>query len=189
MISERKTARPWHSTLPTSVVGSAALIRFQVSDSESKFSGIRGEYVPAGEYTRLEIDGRLMMSDTPNELSMHCGFLRAANGTVLINGLGMGCCLSEVLNKGCVTSVTVIEKNPDVVSLVGPHFPEAEIICADAFDWKPPRGVRYGAVWHDIWFDICTDNLPDMHRLHRKYGRRTDWQGSWSRGQLERNRR
>ena len=71
-----------------------------------------------------------------------------------------------------------------MIDLVGPSFSHDDrvnIICADAFEWRPPKGVRYNAVWHDIWDDICTDNLPEMTRLHRKYGRRADWQGSWCR--------
>jgi hypothetical protein len=34
--------------------------------------------------------------------------------------------------------------------------------------------------WHDVWANICEDNLPLMARLHRRYGRRVNWQGSWS---------
>lgn len=37
------------------------------------------------------------------------------------------------------------------------------------------------AVWHDVWDELCTDNLPQMHRLHR----RSDWRGSRSRSFLE----
>ena len=38
---------------------------------------------------------------------------------------------------------------------------------------------------HDIWDDICLDNLETMATLHRKYGRRCDWQGSWKRDWLK----
>lgn len=95
-----------------------------------------------------------------------------------------------MLDKPAVDKVTVIEISPDVITLVGSYLKEhfgarLEIIEADAFTWQPPRGVRYGAVWHDIWDNICSDNLPEMHKLHRKYGRRTDWQGSWCRWRCE----
>jgi hypothetical protein len=58
-----------------------------------------------------------------------------------------------------------------------------------AFEWKPPKGVRYDAAWHDVWDDICTDNLVGMRKLHRKYGKRCGWQGSWCRGECERSAR
>ena len=83
--------------------------------------------------------------------------------------------------------VTVVEVNQDVIDLVGPHYSalygahHVEIVHGDALTYQPPKKVRYGAVWHDIWANICPDNLPEMHKLHRRYGRRSDWQGSWSR--------
>jgi spermidine synthase len=96
-----------------------------------------------------------------------------------------------VLEKPEVERVTVIEKSEDVIVLVAPSFSKdnrVQIILADAFEYQPPKGVRYGAVWHDIWDTICGDNLPSMHRLHRKYGRRTEWQNSWCRELCERSR-
>ncbi len=181
--------KSWQSTLPAGKHGSAEITRFTVSEDASSFSAIRGEYVPAGDYTRLSINGKLVMSDTPKEKRDHWDLFSHARGHVLLNGLGLGCCLGVILPSDKVDRVTVIEVNQDVIDLISPHFPKAEIICADAFAWKPPKGVRYGAVWHDIWPDMCLDFLPEMHKLHRKYGRRTDWQGSWSRSHLEYQRR
>ena len=178
-------ARHWKCCVPAGVQGRVVIETFTVSAADAAMSAVRRSYVPDGEYTRLTIGGNLVMSDTPKERCDHNPLFWKATGHVLLNGLGLGCCLNVVLNTDGVRRVTVIEKNRDVIDLVGPHFPEAEIICDDAFDWKPPRGVRYGAVWHDIWSNMCIDNLTEMHRLHRKYGRRTDWQGSWSRGFLE----
>jgi hypothetical protein len=50
------------------------------------------------------------------------------------------------------------------------------------------KGERYGMVWHDIWDSFCGDNLPEMTRLKRKYGRRADWQGCWGEWQCRRHR-
>ena len=174
----------WKCTLPEGQRGQVAIVRFAVSVADSQLTALRREYVPSGEYTRLEVDGQLVMSDTPKERTDHLDLFWRAKGHVLLNGLGLGCCLNVVLHNPEVERVTVIEKDADVVELVGQHFPQVEIICADALEWKPPRDIRYGAVWHDIWANVCLDNLPEMHHLHRKYGRKTDWQGSWSRNEL-----
>jgi len=130
------------------------------------------------------------MSDTPAEMTDHYSFVRQAKGNVLINGLGIGMVLNAILKNDSpaskVEKVTVIEIDQDVIGLVGPHYlrdHRVEIVHADAFDYQPPKGVRYDAVWHDIWDTICTDNLDAMAMLHRKYGRRTDWQGSWCRNE------
>jgi hypothetical protein len=93
-----------------------------------------------------------------------------------------------------VDKVTVIENSPDVIALVGPTLTERygdrlEIIEADAFTYKPPKGIRYSVVWHDIWPDLCEDNLKTMGTLHRRYGKRCDWQGSWGKELLQYHRR
>ena len=177
----------WQCTIPDSTEGQARIVSFSVSEFEAKFSTLKGSWIKPGNYKALKVGGVLMMSDTPLERRDHIKFIRAAHGNVLINGLGLGCCVKEILAKPEVTNVTVVEKSIDVINLVGPHFPDIKIIHSCAFEYKPTQ--RYDAVWHDIWPNICTDNLPQMHKLHRKYGKICDWQGSWSRDKLERIRK
>lgn len=171
--------------------------RFEVTENEAAleraralFSGGRG--VPVGKYTALKRNNQVIMSDTPDEIRDHFNIIRVSNEHVLINGLGLGMVLQACLNKENVTHVTVVEQSKDVIYLVGDHYKNIygdrlTIIHDDAFMYKPPKNVRYGAVWHDIWDTICSDNLSEMHKLHRKYGRRTEWQGSWMRSTCERH--
>jgi hypothetical protein len=145
-----------------------------------------------GTYTRLSHERRgIIMSDTTAEQNDHRPFIYMARGRCLINGLGIGMCLGAALAKPQVEFVTVIELDQDVIDLVWPTYQgqRCEIIHSSAFDFKPPKTVRYGAVWHDIWDTICEDNIPEMIRLHRKFGRFADWQGSWGRAWIERERR
>lgn len=149
------------------------------------------EYVPAGEYTRLCRGFTTVMSDTPSELSDLRVLRYNAQNLVLINGLGLGCAAQLCMDNKCVTKVTVIERSPDVIALVAVHLKglpngeKLEIIEDNAFTYKPPKHLRYGAVWHDIWDDICKDNWPQMKTLHRRYGHKTIWQGSWSRERIQ----
>lgn len=148
---------------------------------------LHGRHVPKGRYTRLMRGTTVVMSDTPAEMREHYSAFRFARGHCLINGLGLGMLLRNILRKDEVRSVTVIEQSKDVLKLVSPHYQDerVEFVHASAFDYKPPRGKRYEMVWHDIWDSICGDNLPAMHELHRKYGCRADWQGSWARPECE----
>lgn len=181
-------------TVPEGVSGAWRIERFTVSEEAAGLANVRMMFKPGGRrcrpgtYTRLTRDGYLVMSDTPDEKRDHYWFVRQATGRVLINGLGLGMVLGAVLRKPDVEHVTVVEQSPDVIALVAPHYASGRVtvVCADALTWQPPKGERYGAVWHDIWDDICEDNLPDMKRLHRRYGRRTRWQGSWARELCER---
>ena len=158
-----------------------AIEKFTVGKNEDWRGMINGRYVPEGTYTRLLIKGRIVMSDTPSEMRDHSEAVYEATGSCLINGLGIGMVLKNILLKKDVTDVTVIELNNNVIGLVAPYYKDkrVNIIQADAYEYQPPKGKRYNMVWHDIWNDICTDNLEEMAKLHRKYGRRCDWQGSW----------
>jgi hypothetical protein len=186
---------------PEGKVGNHRIERFTVSEDESKLDqlrglfGGRGRYTPPGTYTRLRRDGSwgctVVMSDTPDELRDHYSAVTAAKGHCLIHGLGLGIVAEACLRKDDVTKVTVIELSREVIQLIGPYLFETwgeriEIVNADALTWKAPKGERYGMVWHDIWDTICADNLDAMKLLHRRYGRRTDWQGSWARYLCER---
>jgi hypothetical protein len=159
-----------------------------------------GRSIPPGEYRRLTKRGSVWMSDTPAEIRDHMSAIveigRGAT-TVLINGLGLGMVVQVAILAETVTHVTVVEKNPDVIALVGDHYAKMAvdngvtlmIVEADALTWQPPKGSRYDVVWHDIWPSICEDNLPEMATLHRRYGRRAGWQGSWAHAECLRQRR
>jgi hypothetical protein len=151
-----------------------------------------GRIVPQGVYKILKRNETIVMSNTPDELRDFRYFLSKASGSILINGLGLGVLVQGLLNKPEVTEITVIEKSIDVIKLVGPHYlkdSRVTIINECCFDYSPPKGKRYNFIWHDIWDYITSDNLPEMKKLHRKYGRKTDHQFSWCREICERNAR
>lgn len=166
-----------------------AVSTFEVSKEEARIFNFRACFNPGlriispGKYKKLTRNGAIIMSNTPAEIQDHSYFIYKAkeNKHILINGLGLGVCLKGILDSDTIETITVIEKSKDVINLVAPTYKDkrVNIINADAYEWKPPKGIRYNVVWHDIWNDICSDNLPEMTKLHRKYGEKTDWQDSW----------
>jgi hypothetical protein len=175
-------------SVPEGAAGDWRIERFEITKHEAMIGSIRAMQhgrgsVSPGIYTKLVHARRgLVMSDTPDEMRDHYPIIIAATGHVLLNGLGIGMVLAAVLKRNGVSRLSVVEKEPDVIALAGPHYrkdPRVEIICADAFDYKPPKGTHYGAVWHDIWDNLCVDNLEQMTKLKRRYGRHADWQGCW----------
>jgi len=177
--------------LPEMTKGEWKVEKFTV-DRTDFHSLIHGRAVPVGEtFTRLTRNGNLVMSDTPAEMNDHYMAVRFAQKHCLLNGLGLGMVLKNILLSEIVTKVTVIEISQDLIDLILPYYQDSriEFVCTNAFDYQPPKGIMYGMVWHDIWDDICTDNLPEMERLHRKYGRRAVWQGSWGKELCQRYRR
>lgn len=154
-----------------------------------------GRGVPEGTYTKLMEGGRLWMSDTPAEWRDHGSAVwrirKPETKRVLINGLGLGMVLKAALAQPHVEHVDVVEYDERVIKLIGAHYvadPRVTIHHADAYTIKWAPGVRWDVAWHDIWPEIVTTNLPEMTKLHRKYGRRVDWQDSWCRELLQYHR-
>jgi hypothetical protein len=181
--------------IPEGQSGIWKVTQFTVSEEDAKSDAMRslfsssgrGRYTPAGTYTALHRGGYLVMSDTPDEIRDHLGAIRNAKGHCLVFGLGIGMVAKAMLDKPEVTKLTVVELSPDVIALTAPtlkakYGDRFEVVNADALEWKPPKGVRYGAVWADIWDNLTSDNLPDMTRFNRRYGRLSDWHGNWGEG-------
>ena len=193
--------------VPEGQKGIWKVIHFTITEEGARNYNIQsilsGHFRPVstGSYIRLvrKTKGdqwQTVMSNTPIEVSEHMKFINIAGkvlgGNVLINGLGVGMVIAKLLPFDKVTKITVIEKEQDVIDLVAPTFlkdPRVEIIHADALEYQPPKRIMYSAVWHDIWPTIDSDNIPDMCKLHRRYGKKCQWQGSWERKRCERLRR
>jgi len=182
--------------IPEGESGDWKVKNFVVSEEAAQldFWGmLHGRQVYPGTYTGLYHRTRgVVMSDTPAEQLDHLKAVEQAIGSCLINGLGIGMVLHNILLKKDVTDVTVIELEDDVIKLVGLTYlkdPRVTIIHANAFEWKPPKSKRYDMVWHDVWDSITSDNRPEFSKLNRKYGRLTNWQGCWGKDTLDRERR
>ncbi len=185
-------------TIPAGEKGDWKIIKFSVSKEDARIFNLGrlmshqgSRIIQPGNYTKLIRHNTLVMSDTPAEMNDHYEIIQRAMGHVLINGLGLGMIAQACLRKPEVGHVTVVEISEDLIELVGSHYKkmyngQLTIVHADAFEYSPPKGTRYNAVWHDIWDDINSDNWEQYKRLHRKYGRKTDWQGSWGRRDIQR---
>jgi len=196
------TMEDYKVTIPEGELGPWKIERFTIN-RDSFFSmrlDMEGRSPGEGEFTRIMKDGALWMSDTRAEYRDHMfaiAEIRHRGGRILIHGLGIGMVLQAALLADTVTHVDVVEIDPDVIALVGPHYEkmaaengvELNIVCDDALTHKWPTGSYWDVIWHDIWRDMTEDNLPDMHRLHRSFGRRCFWQGSWGRESIEYQKR
>jgi len=192
--------------VPEMSVDGLVVERFVVGEVDGRLSILRSMFshgeknrgVPPGEYTRLSVNGMLWMSDTPAEVGDLLGLFSAVRGaseakgecSVLLHGLGLGVALKGCFENGA-TKVTVVERDSRVLEHVGGFWKSVygerlELILGDAYAWKPEPGVRWDCVWHDVWANICSDNLESMKKLHRRFGRRCDWQGSWCRAETRR---
>jgi len=166
--------------VPEGKSGEVEIKRFVVDAAGSAFTKMRAAmkgrgYVPEGTYTEIRRAGVLWMSDTPDEIRDHLGFIGRASGRVLVTGLGLGMVAAACLRKPEVEKVVVVEIDPDVVALVAPHLVEqfgdrVDVVLADAYKWKPAEGSRvFDCAWHDVWPDICGSNARKMRAIVKHY--------------------
>lgn len=185
---------PMSHLIPPGAQGSVRVEHFEVSEAEASFSrmreaatGGRERSVRPGTYTRLVVDGQLMMTDTQMEQETNAGLLRAARGNVLIAGLGIGMVLVPLLKKAEVNTVLVVEKSQDVIDLVAPHLVKEHedrlfVFQGDILTWKPDPSWTFDVIYFDIWPSITADNLDDMKALERRYRKVLKpggWMASW----------
>ena len=152
-------------------------------------------FVETGWHTRLFRERRdgggeeggpsrvVFMSDTLAERRDHEPFLAIAGGHVLVAGLGLGVVLGPLLENPWVATITVVENSPDVLKLVGDHYlahphnwnphgrPRLQLVEADAYRWRPPRGVGFDCAWLDIWPHMGAGVILDQLRLRRHVSR------------------
>lgn len=180
--------------------GDWELRRFTVDESAAALDQLRavfsggGRYCRAGTYTGLYRAGRVIMSDTADEIYDHLQVIVDATGEVLIAGLGIGMVLNAIAMKPEVEHITVIELSKDVLSLLQRHYDrkypgKITFVNADIFAWVPPKDAHWDFAWFDIWDDLNTDNLIQMATLHRKFARKATTKDSWGRKLLLRERR
>ena len=203
---------PMHEVLTEKTVGTARVEHYTISEADAQFSQMRAvvtarrnEAVDAGKHVRLYVDGTLAMSDTCMERCSNYSFVRKANGNVLIAGLGLGLILLPALQKKEVKLIQVVEKNEDVMSVVVPQLHKyirdhklnrrLMVVNADIFKYKPYKDEKWDTIYFDIWPTICTDNLKEITKLKRKFGRRLNrenskcWMGAWQEDHLRNKKR
>ena len=163
--------------------GVAEITHYTVTKLDVLRELMHGGPAEEGTVAVLRVAGRTMMSDTRHEKLTNWRIKNEARGDVLIAGLGIGMVLHPILAKPEVTSVTVVEKEPDVIAIVEPTLPreKLKIVSADIFDWKPSE--KFDCIYFDIWADGSTDLAKTERRKlsarFRKFKKQGGWMGSW----------
>lgn len=146
------------------------LQKFEIGkdDMRAMFKGIA-----PGKYIRLVHGDELVMSDTEMERHTNMDFCIRAHGDILIGGLGIGMIIMAIQDKPEVHSITVIEKNQEVIDLVASQLAfndKVKIVNADVFEWIPDQNAKYDMVYMDIWSWINKNVYEtEMQPLKRKY--------------------
>jgi hypothetical protein len=180
--------------IPEGSCGTAEIEHFTVSPKEAGLLALRAalngrpsSMVTPGRHARLLVNGEIMMSDTRRERDSNVHLVELARGHLLLGGLGLGMVVWPLLaKKPELHSITILEINPDVISLVGRHLPGSsriEIIQADVFKWRPSKRMpKFNSIYFDIWPDICLSNVAESIKLReraRQWASSHAWIGDW----------
>lgn len=142
-------------------------------DSQGRVLPQLGWFDRAFSFPAIREDGRVWMTVTPNEIHTIQPAVRESHGKVLTYGLGLGYYAFHCLLKNEVESVTVVERNPEVIEVFRryllPCFPRPDalrIIQADAFEYAKHVMPREGfdTVFTDLWHDVA-DGIPLYRRM------------------------
>lgn len=153
-------------------VGNWKLEKFEIKSGNLRamFGGIS-----PGMYIRLLHNGECVMSNTAMEKQTNAEFCAKAHGDIIIGGFGIGLIIMAIQDKPEVHSITVIEKNREVIEIVASQLElndKVKIVYEDVFKWKPEKGKKYDMVYMDIWNWINKDVYErEMLPLKRRYAR------------------
>lgn len=124
------------------------------------------------EFLALLDKERIWMSVTPHEINTMKDAVNHAHGNVITLGLGIGYYAYMCLLKDDVSSVTVIERDPRVISVfeenILPFFPHAEklrIVEADAIKYMENAG-DFEYLFADLWH-FAIDGLPLYLKINK----------------------
>ena len=123
-------------------------------------------------YLALTEGNNIWMSLNPNEIETMKPFINKGKGNVLVLGLGMGYVPFMMALKPEVKSVTIIEKDPEIIglfnSLILPSFKNKEkikIIEDDAINYVS-KNNKFDYIFADLWHSP-EDGLSSFVQLKR----------------------
>lgn len=152
-------------------VGEFKLEHFEIKH-QNCYAMING--ITPGTYVKLTQNNQIVMSNTQMEERTNKEFVEAAHGDVLIGGLGIGMIILAIQEKETVKSITIIEKNKEVIELIEHQLPlnsKVKIINDDVFNYKPTQ--KFNTIYMDIWNyineDVYENEMKPLIKHYRKY--------------------
>jgi len=131
--------------------------------------GISGEWEvrAAGNETVLihhtEYGSLNWMTNSLDEKRTNKFFHDRARGKVLIAGLGIGYNSEYLAGNDAVTSITIVEKEVDVISLVATHVPmdKTTVVHQNILAYMKETDQKYDIIFFDIFPNMGKNDFPD----------------------------
>lgn len=148
----------------------------KIKTGNSYLKQFADHYEPGKEHVFLisKTEGT-MMSDYPDEKITNQKFIDKAHGDVLIFGLGLGLIVFPLMDEDNITSITIVEKDPELPFLVGgiidsfDSLAKVKIESGDVFTHSDKLTQKYDTIYFDIWSRITDESFEEMEKLHETY--------------------
>jgi hypothetical protein len=164
-----------HEILNENKIGDFRLEKYSIQE---KNLAAMMQGIPMGNYIKLSGRSGVIMSNTPMEKNTNREIICWANGDVFIAGLGIGLIVLPIQEKEDVKSITVLEKYPEIIELVGNQLPlnnKVKIIQGDVFEHEFSKGTKFDTIYFDIWDyvneDVYKEEMLPLKKKYRKYKR------------------
>jgi hypothetical protein len=118
----------------------------------------------------------IMASDKPDEIYIQFIAFHKMRGRVLVGGLGLGMAANMIAAMPEVESVTVIEKEPDIIRLVDGNLdPKVGVVEADVFEYvNQVRRDQFDSAYYDTWYSTARRewgvSVVPLYRASRRSG-------------------
>ncbi len=123
-------------------------------------------------------DDLIWMSNVAFEIGTHERYASEVTGDVLIVGLGLGYNSIQAEDKKDVTSITIVEKEEEVIELVAEHIAHRKVTVVHDSILHYFETLRNNVKYDYIWFDIFPNDpiyfpeevalLTDLAERHLK---------------------
>jgi Tfp pilus assembly protein PilF len=166
-------------------VGCIEIEHYTITRSDVLCELVRGGPCEEETMAVLRVNGKAMMCDNLHERLSNQDIVEQARGRVLIAGLGLGMILHPIIKNDAVSSVTIVEKEKDVITAITPILPKSsklQVVCGDIFTWKPEDSARYDCIYFDIWTNGEYDGDLERQQLlskFEKYRAKGGWISAW----------
>jgi len=140
------------------------------------------QYPQPVTFHSLKSNKGTLTSDKPVEIYSQYISFQHMHGDVLVGGLGLGMAAEMIRKLPAVDSVTVVEKERDIIRLIGPQLDsEIEVVQSDLFKFLKNSNRKFDSAYYDIWYRTgesgWSEYLVPLYRASRRLGIKT--LGAW----------
>lgn len=169
-----------------------------VSTRNAVFTGKKPSYIElkSDHYmTSLLENGKVWMTDSPQEVQQVLDLVQNIEGKVVVGGLGLGVVTQILAWKPDVETITVVEKAHELSELVWPHLTtyNASLVTQDLYKYLRETDETFDYGYFDIWGPTSEmellENILPLRKLCKEKGIPQDhilcWAESEMLGQVE----